>query len=132
MATKKVNRIYSDIDLNFGANPLTGDVNKKYDVNAVKQALKNLILTQYYEKPFDPDYGSPIYGMLFENVDIISANSLKVQLELVIKKYEPRVRVENIEVEPMFDDNAFSVTIYFYVVGIPEPVVFSTILKRLR
>ena len=132
MTTKAVNRIYSDLDLSFESHPITGDVVKKYDVNAVKQSLKTLILTQYYERPFQPKLGSPVYGMLFDNVDIITANSLKLRIELLINKYEPRVRSQQVDVVPLYDENAFEITIYFYVVGVPDPVTFSTILRRSR
>lgn len=132
MTTKAVNRIYSDIDLNFLAHPITGDVSKKYDVESVKQALKTLVLTNYYERPFQPKLGSPVYGMLFENVDVPSANSLKLRLELLINQYEPRVSSQEVTVVPLYDENSFRVTIYFYVVGVRDPVTFSTILKRTR
>ena len=132
MTTKAVNRIYSDLDLSFAAHPITGDVAKKYDVNAVKQSLKTLILTNYYERPFQPKLGSPVYGMMFENIDMITANSLKLRLELLINKYEPRVRSQQVDVVPMLDQNAFKVSIYFYVIGVKDPVSFSTILRRSR
>jgi phage baseplate assembly protein W len=132
MTTKAVNRIYSDLDLSFAAHPITGDVAKKYDVNAVKQSLKVLILTNFYERPFQPKLGSPIYGMMFENIDMITANSLKLRIELLINKYEPRVRSQQIDVVPLFDQNAFKVSIYFYVVGVSDPVSFSTVLRRSR
>ena len=132
MTTKSVNRIYSDIDLNFLAHPVTGDVSKKYDVDAVKQSLKTLILTNYYERPFQPKLGSPVYGMLFDNVDQITANSLKLRIELLINKFEPRVRSQQVDVVPLYDENAFEITMYFYVIGVPDPVTFSTILRRSR
>ena len=132
MTTKAVNRIYSDLDLSFAAHPITGDVAKKYDVNAVKQSLTVLILTNFYERPFQPKLGSPIYGMMFENIDMITANSLKLRIELLINKYEPRVRSQQIDVVPLFDQNAFKVSIYFYVVGVSDPVSFSTVLRRSR
>jgi phage baseplate assembly protein W len=132
MATKQVNRIYSDFDLSFAANPVTGDLAKKYDVNAVKQSIKTLVLTRFYERPFQPKLGSPIYGLLFENVDIITANRLQIELEILINKYEPRIRAQNIEVIPEYDSNAFSVNITFYVYGIEGPFNFSTILRRSR
>ena len=91
MSIKQVNRIYSDFDLSFAANPVTGDVAKKYDVNAVKQSLKTLVLTRFYERPFQPKLGSPIYALLFENIDVITANRLQLELEILINKYEPRV-----------------------------------------
>ena len=132
MNTKAVNRIYSDIDLNFLAHPNTGDVSKKYDVAAVKQSLKTLVLTNFYERPFQPKLGSPVYGMLFENIDVPTANSLKLRLELLISQYEPRVRAQEVTVVPVYDENSFRVSIYFYVVGVRDPVTFSTILKRSR
>lgn len=132
MTTKAINRIYSDIDLNFLAHPNTGDVSKKYDVDAVKQALKTLVLTNFYERPFQPKLGSPVYGMLFENIDMPSANSLKLRLELLISQYEPRVRAQEVTVVPLYDENSFRISIYFYVVGVRDPVTFSTILKRTR
>jgi phage baseplate assembly protein W len=132
MTTKAVNRIYSDLDLSFASHPITGDVVRRYDVSAVKQALKVLILTNYYERPFQPKLGSPVYGMLFENVDKITANSLKLRLESLINRYEPRIRTQQIDVIPRFDNNEFEVTIYFYVVGVADPVTFSTILRRNR
>jgi phage baseplate assembly protein W len=132
MTTKAINRIYSDIDLNFLVHPNTGDVSRKYDVDAVKQALKTLVLTNFYERPFQPKLGSPVYGMLFENIDVPSANSLKLRLELLISQYEPRVRAQEVTVVPLYDENSFRITIYFYVVGVRDPVTFSTILKRTR
>jgi phage baseplate assembly protein W len=90
------------------------------------------VLTNFYERPFQPKLGSPIYGMMFENIDMITANSLKLRLELLINKYEPRVRSQQIDVVPLFDENAFKVSIYFYVVGVSDPVSFSTVLRRSR
>jgi phage baseplate assembly protein W len=132
MSIKQVNRIYSDFDLSFAANPVTGDVAKKYDVNAVKQSLKTLVLTRFYERPFQPKLGSPIYALLFENIDVITANRLQLELEILINKYEPRVRAQDIEVVPEYDTNTFSVNITFYVYGIEGPFNFSTILRRSR
>jgi len=132
MDIKKVNRIYSDLDLSFAANPVTGDLAKKYDVNAVKQSLKTLILTRFYERPFQPKLGSPIYAMLFENIDIISANRLQIELDILISKYEPRVVTQDIEVIPEYDENAFRVNLTFQVIGVEGPVTFSTILRRSR
>jgi phage baseplate assembly protein W len=132
MALKKTNKLYSDIDLSFSSHPVTGDVAMKYDVQAVKQSLKTLILTQYYERPFQPNLGSPIYKLLFENLDIITANALKMQLELLIAKHEPRISTHTVNVLPLFDSNSFRVEIYFHVIGIAEPATYSTILKRRR
>lgn len=132
MAVKKTNKIYSDIDLSFTPHPVTGDVVMKYDVQSVKQSLKTLLLTQTYERPFQPNLGSPIYKLLFETLDIITANAIKLQIELLIAKSEPRISTHSVDVLPVFDSNAFKVNIYFHVVGIPEPATYSTILRRRR
>jgi predicted component of type VI protein secretion system len=70
--------------------------------------------------------------MLFDNVDQITANSLKLRIELLINKFEPRVRSQQVDVVPLYDENAFEITMYFYVIGVPDPVTFSTILRRSR
>ena len=125
-------RIYKDLDLSFTPLPGTGDVAKKYDVNAVKQSLRILLLTANGERPFNYLLGSPIYRMLFEPMDMITANMLETQITLLITNREPRVRLNSVEVVPNEDLNRYDVTIYFYVIGLPDPVVYSTFLKRLR
>lgn len=129
---KKVSRLYSDFDLNFSPHPVTGDLAMKYDVQSVKQSLKTLLLTEYYERPFQPKLGSPVHALLFENLDPITANALQIQIELLIQNYEPRVSIENISVTPQYDQNGFKVDIFFYVTGAPDPVNFSTILTKRR
>lgn len=128
----KTVRIYKDLDLSFSALPGTGDVAKKYDINAVKQSLRILLLTANGERPFNFLLGSPIYRMLFDPLDMITANMLETQITLLITNREPRVRLNRVEVVPNEDLNRYDVTIYFYVVGLPDPVVYSTFLKRLR
>lgn len=128
----KTVRIYKDLDLSFAALPGTGDVAKKYDVNAVKQSLRILLLTANGERPFNYLLGSPIYKMLFDPLDMITANMLETQITLLITNREPRVRLNKVEVVPNEDLNRYDVTIYFYVIGLPDPVVYSTFLKRLR
>lgn len=128
----KTVRIYKDLDLSFAALPGTGDVAKKYDVNAVKQSLRILLLTANGERPFNYLLGSPIYKMLFDPLDMITANMLETQITLLITNREPRVRLNRVEVVPNEDLNRYDVTLYFYVIGLPDPVVYSTFLKRLR
>lgn len=125
-------RIYKDIDLSLKANPGSGDIAKKLDINAVKQSLKNLLYTQYGERPFQPRLGSPLYKLLFEPADPITTEAIRQAVEFLIQNYEPRVILEKIDVFPRYDDNSYEITIYFTVVGIPLPVSFSTILQRLR
>lgn len=134
MATKQKTptRIYKDIDLAFKLNPVTKDIGRKTDVNSVKQALKNLFMYNRGEKKFDPNFGSGIRDSLFEPVDYIAASVIEKEIEFMIKNYEPRVRVDNVQVLADPDNNDYQVRVDFYVVGVREPQVFTTILERLR
>lgn len=127
----KPNRIYQDLDLTFGQTA-TKDVAKRLDVNAVKQSLKNLLFIRRGEKPFRPEIGSDLYKILFEPMDFLTVDLMKDVIKDLIKKYEPRVNLQNIEINPQYDTNSYDVILYFYVVGIYEPVTFNLTLQRLR
>lgn len=128
----KTVRIYKDLDLSFTPHPGTGDVGMKFDINSVKQSLRILLLTDNGERPFNYLVGSPIYRMLFEPMDLVTANMLESQISLLITQWEPRCRLELVEVTPNFDLNQYDINIRFYVVGNPEPITYSTFLKRAR
>lgn len=132
LSKKRVSRIYKDIDMSFEINPVTKDIGRKYDVNSVKQALKNLLLTPYFSKPFTPRYGSPIYDMLFEPMDSDTASLIGTLIQEAIDNFEPRCKVEDVIVYPNYDENEYRVQINFYVVGVRDPQIFRTSLKRLR
>jgi phage baseplate assembly protein W len=126
------NRIYTDLDLTFEPHPATGDVGVRADVNAVKQSLRNLINTNFYERLFHPEIGSSIPGLLFEPIDPITTNTLKQSIERLILNFEPRVKLQRVLVDPREEENGYEVTIEFFVVGIGAPVTFTTMLKRTR
>ena len=134
MATKRKlpTRIYKDIDMDFTINPVSKDIARKYDVNAVKQALRNLFLYQRGEKKFDPNFGSGIRGLLFEPVDNVTASVIEKEIEVMIKNYEPRVRVDNVIVVASPDTHDYEIRVDFHVVGVKEPQVYTTMLERLR
>lgn len=125
-------RLYKDIDLSFSAHPVTKDITKKLDVNAVKQSLKTLLFTQYNERPFRPTLGSPLYKLLFEPMDPITVEGMKQAIEILIQNFEPRVQLQKVDIVPVYDKNEYELSIYFTVVGITAPVTFTTILQRLR
>ena len=126
-------RIYKDLNLNFTANPVTGDVATITDVNAVKRSVRNLLLTNHYDRPFHPEIGSNISQLLFENFGIITGTMLSKEIEDMITNYEPRAMVETVEAFPVPDTNTYDVRIYFYVENMPaELVTFQTILEALR
>jgi phage baseplate assembly protein W len=130
--TNKPKRIYKDIDMSFNLNDLTKDIYKKFDVNAVKQSLKNLLLTQKGEKPFNPDYGSGVYDLLFEPMDYLVSSVMQKEIETSIENYESRVELIDVECTPNFDLDTYEIRIEFYVVGVREPQVYTTALERLR
>lgn len=125
------NRLYKDLDLTFGVTA-TNDVAKRLDVNAVKQSIKNLLFIRKGEKLFRPEIGTDLYRILFEPMDFLTIDLLRDVILETIEKYEPRARIEDIEIIPDFDNNSYDVTLYFFVIGILLPVTFNLTLQRLR
>ena len=130
---KRSSRIYKDLNLNFSTNPITSDVTTLTDVNAVKRSVRNLLLTNHYDRPFHPEIGSNVQALLFENFGPITGNQLSRQIEDMIANFEPRARVETVECYPVPDTNTYDVRIYFYVENLPAQLQeFQTILEAVR
>jgi phage baseplate assembly protein W len=126
-------RLYRDVALSFEKNSNTKDLIVKKDVEAVKQSVRNLILTNHYERPFHPEIGSSVAALLFEPMNPITANVLQRAVSEVIENFEPRARLVSVLAEPNLDRNAYQCTIAFYVVNIPgELVQLTTMLERSR
>ena len=125
-------RIYKDLNLDFEKNTVTKDIQKITDIEAVKRSVRNLINTNHYEKPFHPEIGSNLRAMLFENLTPQMNHLISKQIELLIKNYEPRVRLVQVNAQPSYDRNGYLATISFYVLNHPEPVVVENFLERLR
>lgn len=125
-------RTYKDLDLNFNAHPVTKDVVKRTGNAAIIGALRNLILTNLYEKPFQPTFGSRIRGLLFEDVSFITANMLQSEIQTVIKNFEPRVSVDAIRVQAQPEENRYAVTIRFYINNLEDPVTINLFLEKVR
>ena len=130
---KRSSRVYKDLNLNFSINPVTGDVTTLTDVNAVKRSVRNLLLTNHYDRPFHPEIGSNVQALLFENFGPITGNQLTRTIEEMIANFEPRARVESVECFPLPDTNTYDIRIYFYVENMPaELIEFQTILEAMR
>ena len=125
-------RRWYDLDLDFTAHPVTKDIVLKKDVEAVKRSVRNLVLTNPHERPFHPEIGSGITGILFENVSPTTAVVLQSEIRQVITNFEPRVRLIDISVLGDIDKNGYYVTIKFQVINIPNPVTIELFLERLR
>ena len=125
-------RIYKDLNLDFQQNTATKDIQKIEDVESVKRSVRNLVSLNFYEKPFHPEIGSNIRGMLFENITPQIGHFISKQVDMLIKNYEPRCRVVEVSSRPNFERNGYSISISFYVINSPTPVVVESFLERLR
>ena len=130
--SKRSSRIYKDLNLDFQQNSATKDIIKITDVESVKRSVRNLMQTNHYEKPFHPEIGSNLRAMLFENITPQITHVISKQIELLLKNYEPRCRLVQVNTQPMLDRNGYATQISFYVVNYPEPVTVETFLERLR
>ena len=125
-------RTFSDLDISFAKHPSKKDVARKYGSQAVIQSVKNLVLMNFYEKPFQPWIGCNARQLLFENMTAITANLLKTTILEVIKNHETRVSVERCDVTADYDNNAYAVQLEFFIVNQVSPTSISFILERIR
>jgi hypothetical protein len=102
------------------------------DVDAVKRSVKNLINTQFYERPFHPELGCGVRDMLFENYTPMTGIFMRRKIEEVLSNYEPRASLSSIQVNEQMDRNAIDVVVNFYVLNLPNPVSVTTTLQRIR
>ena len=130
--SKRSSRIYKDLNLDFQQNTATKDIQKMLDVESVKRSVRNLINLNHYEKPFHPEIGSNLRGMLFEIITPQMTHFIGKQIELLIKNYEPRCKLVEVKNKPNLERNGYSVSISFYVVNHSQPVQVETFLERLR
>ena len=121
MPAQRVSKSFKDISMSFKFNPLSGDLIGLKNENAIARAVRNIVLTTPGEKFFDPDFGSSVSEILFENVDDITAISIEDEIKSSLKNYEPRVELINVTVDPNFDENQFDVRITYRIVGIDIP-----------
>ena len=123
---------YADLDLDFMSHPTSKDVMKKVGLEAIKRSVRNLILTNFYDRPFQSYIGSGATKLLFENATPLTANFLKNAIREVIGNYEPRVRLTDLAVSFDEDNNGYSVTLYFVIVNRNEPASINLFLERIR
>ena len=121
MPAQRVSKRFKDLSMSFKYNPLSGDLIALSNENAIARAVRNIVLTSPGEKLFDPDFGSSVSEILFENVDDITAVSIQDEIRNCLNNYEPRVDLVNVDVNPNFDENQFDVKITYKIVGIDIP-----------
>ena len=130
-ATKR-QRTFSDLDLNFTAHPVTGDISRLYDENAVKRSVRNLLQTNNFERPFHSEIGSQIRALLFEPASPVLNTMLKRVIVDTITTFEPRVVVNSVTVSSNADNNSLNVTLIFTIVNTVNPVTMNVVLQRTR
>lgn len=130
--TTNVARTYKDLDLLFNVHPIKKDVNKHTSEMAVINSIKNLVLTNHYERPFQPEVGSNVSKLLFENLDFITAAALEREITQTIRNFEPRASVYRVRAIPDYDNNRFTVDMEFTIVNRTEPITITFFLDRVR
>tara|TARA_R110000868_G_scaffold79604_32_gene226494 strand:+ start:2633 stop:3043 length:411 start_codon:yes stop_codon:yes gene_type:complete len=125
-------RQYKDVSSTFGVNPVTHDVIAATNAEAVKQALRMILLTRTGEVPFFPNFGSRIYRLLFEPIDPVTTILLKTEIAATITAFEPRVQLRQLDVVPSDDEHTYRVTLLFNLVNQVQPITLSLFLTRLR
>ena len=125
-------REFSDISLSFERNPVTGDVVKVKDDVAVKQSIKTLVLSEVFEAPFQKDKGTKIRKVLFDLVSSEGAEKIKSQIRDIIVSKEPRANLYDVEIEPIPDENKYSVKIIFSMINTLDPLEVEIFVSRVR
>lgn len=125
-------RTFRDLDLNFNIHPVKKDINTFSNEFAVINSVKNLVLTNHYERPFQPELGSNIRRLLFENIDSVIAASIENEITEVINNFEPRAQVSKVTAVPAPDENRYNVELEFFIINSANPVTISFFLERIR
>lgn len=125
-------RTYSDVNFNFTSHPATADIVKNEDVEAVRSAIRNLISTKNFDRPFHPEIGCAIHSLLFENFTPITIQLARKAVEDVLRAYEPRAEILNIDVGATQDQNELTITVTFRMLNTENPQKVTTILNRNR
>ena len=127
--------IYKDLSLYFTPNPVSGDVTMVTDVQDIKRSVRNLVMTNRFEKPFHPEIASHVRDLLFERFTPITFNLLRNRIETVLANYEPRVSVTDIEIDDSgraMDNNELNVRIFFRLKNDPQIQSVDILLERIR
>ncbi len=123
---------FVDLDLDFTRNPITNDVSLKFNDEAVKRSIRNIVLTNSGEKPYIPEFGGNVKASLFENFTPVTVVTLKGQIETAIRNFEPRANLLKVEVTERIDSNELIVSIVFSILNSQDPITLEVPLERIR
>ena len=124
-------RTYKDFAYSFFANPMSGDVGKKTGASAVKSAIVSILKTNHNERMFQPEFGSNIRALLFEQMNPITEQRIKTEVENAVKNHEPRAEVLGITVDSQEEQNRYLVSILFNIASEAEPQKLETYFDRV-
>ena len=124
--------IFRDIPLNLTVHPVTGNLKVLTNAESIKQSVKNIVLTNFYERPYNPEFGGDVLSQLFENMDPITEYNISKNIRVSLENHEPRAIVDDIITTVYDDQNALTVKIKFSVQTIPEPLEVNVLLERVR
>lgn len=124
--------VFSDIDMHFIGHPITGELSRKLNREAVRQSVKSLILTDFYERPFKPDVGCNIRHHLFELFTPPVKQLMEETIRATIRNHEPRAEIIAVQVEDRPDQNSIMISVAFAIHNDPEPVIFDMLIERVR
>ena len=124
-------RIFTDMDLNFTRHPITNDVSRNIGTIAVIRSIENLVLLGHYEVPFNPNVGSNIYKLLFENINDLVGNAIAKEITNTIKNYEPRAKLYFIDVSPNITEDGYDIRMEFFIESQVDPVAVAFFLERI-
>jgi phage baseplate assembly protein W len=127
-----IKRQYRDISLSFLKHPGTGDVRPLTDIDAVKQSVKNLILTNFGDRPFQFDIGSNVTSLLFEPASNFTAQAIKTEILECLRTKEPRINGTTVRITDNSDRNSYVISLYYNVISLNLEVESSFYLRRLR
>ena len=125
-------RVYSDLDLKFSKHPVTKDVTIKTNEYAIAASVRNIIMTNFGERRFSPKFGSDVFSQLFEPLDDMTAMNITEEIMTSLTNYEPRVKIDFVNVVPNFSLDGFDVTIKFFLLNSIKPITTALFLQRLR
>ncbi len=123
---------WKDLDLNFVPHPIRGDLVPLRDDNAIKQAVRNLLVSNFFDRPFQAELGANLKGLLFEPADYITRIDIKDGIHNVLTRHEPRIQLLNINVKELSDENAYNILVVFRIKEYDTEESVEIVLRRLR
>jgi phage baseplate assembly protein W len=121
MPLERVKQGYKDLSMSFKSNPLNDDLIGLKNESAIARSIRNIVFTLPGEKFFDSDFGSEVSATLFENLDDVSAITIRDEIEYIINTYEPRVELLNVDSIANYDNNEYNVMITYQIIGSDTP-----------